>query len=52
MRVLSAILLAALLAVLTSTVALADDPHVGSSGHFSTATCPVDGNPNCPPFGG
>jgi hypothetical protein len=42
----------ALLLALSVGVAYADDPHVGNSGHFSQNTCPVDGNPNCPPFGG
>ena len=51
MRRYLAIALAALLALATVSSAYADDPHRGNSGNFSTASCPVAGNPNCPPQG-
>ncbi len=40
---------------LTASVALADNPHAGGSGHFKGSAKPCknsDNNPNCPPFGG
>jgi hypothetical protein len=51
----AALLLAGAFALSVPAVAIADNPHAGSSGHFKGSANPCtssDSNPNCPPFGG